>query len=87
MLIAALSAVILLAQAAPAQAQPEPTSPTKAEKPKKPKMICRDEGETGSFLTKRVCRTPEQIEAEREASRKAADDVRNRAELCRARSC
>jgi hypothetical protein len=61
----------------------QPAPKAKAEKPKKPKLICEDEGETGSFITKRVCRTPEQVEAERQASRQTADDTLDRSQLCR----
>jgi hypothetical protein len=50
-------------------------------------MICHEEGQTGSYFTKRVCRTPEQVEAERQASRNAADDTLNRAQTCRGGSC
>jgi invasion protein IalB len=90
MWMAALSVALVLAQAtapAAAPAQPAPQAAAKAEKPKKPKLICEDEGETGSFITKRVCRTPEQIEAERQASRNTADDTLDRAQLCRGKGC
>ena len=96
MWIAALTAAALaLAQAStpapsstPQQATADqPASKAKLEKPKKPKMICTDEGETGSFLTKRVCRTPEQVEAERQASRRNADDTLDRSQLCRGSGC
>src|ERR1700741_2414214 len=92
MWIAALTAAALaLAQASTPAAAPasqpaaadQPAPKAKAEKPKKPKMICTDEGETGSFITKRVCRTPEQIEAEGQASRATADDTLDRSQLCR----
>ena len=34
-------------------------------------MICREERPTGSSISREVCRTPEQMEADR----KAADDM------------
>jgi len=34
-------------------------------------MVCRQETPTGSSISREVCRTPEQIEADR----KAADDM------------
>ena len=85
MLIAALSAVLLLAQAtaAPAEKPATTISDAKPKKEKKRKLICEDVSETGSFISKRVCKTPEQIEAERQASRATADDVLDRAQTCR----
>jgi len=45
----------------------------------KPKKICRMETRTGSVMPKRVCRTPEQVEADQAAAHAALDDVeRNR---------
>jgi hypothetical protein len=34
-------------------------------------LVCRSETEVGSHRTKRVCRTPEQMAAERAAAREA----------------
>jgi hypothetical protein len=79
MLIVALSAALAFAQAstpaatpvtqgspAPAaQAAAPPPAAAKPEKPKKPKLICTEEGQIGSLMTKRVCRTPEKVEADR----------------------
>jgi hypothetical protein len=90
MLIAVAAAGVLLAQAAP-PASPSAPGPApaaaKAEKPKTPKLICVQERSTDSFIAKRVCRTPEQIEAERQAARNGADDVRDRASSCRGPTC
>ena len=92
MLKAIALAGLFLAQAATPAATPlaaqAPAPAAKPEKPKKEKLICRDEGETGSFITKRVCRTPEQMEAERVASRNETRDIQDRAADCRGRqSC
>jgi hypothetical protein len=75
----ALAALAAFAIAAPAfAADPAPGAPSapavkpgKAAKPEKPKpnpsdkLICTREEDTGSFLSKRVCRTQAQIDAER----------------------
>jgi hypothetical protein len=47
-----------------------PTSST-AQAGRSDKMICRMEQPTGSSISREVCRTPEQMEADR----KAADDM------------
>lgn len=86
MLIAIAAAGFLLAQAAAPPPAAEPAS-ARAEKPKKPKLVCVSERSTESFIAKRVCRTPEQIEAERQAARNGADDVRDRASSCRGTTC
>ena len=50
------------------EAAPSP-APNEAQE-SKPKKVCRMETGTGSVMPKRVCRTPEQIEAEaRQAER------------------
>jgi hypothetical protein len=91
MLLAAALAGVLFAQAAPAAgpAQTPPAAEAKAakpEKPKKPKLICTTEQPTDSFIAKRVCRTPEQIEAERNSSRRTVDDSQDiNAAACRGR--
>ena len=92
MLLAAALAGVLFAQAAPA-AVPAQTpalsaeaKAAKPEKPKKPKLICTTEQPTDSFIAKRVCRTPEQIEAERNSSRRTVDDSQDiNAAACRGR--
>ena len=76
MIIAAFAAGLLVAQAAaqappPASAQPAATAEApaaKAEKPEKPKMICTKEQAIGSNMPRRVCRTPDRIEAEQRAA-------------------
>ena len=47
-----------------------PTS-SNAQAGKSDKLICKQEQPTGSSISREVCRTPEQIEADR----KAADDM------------
>ena len=45
------------------------SQPTTSSNPQQ--VICKREATTGSYTTKRVCRTVAQIEAERESARKA----------------
>jgi len=100
MLIAAtFAAGLLLAQAQaqaqvqlapatqPASAAAAPAPAAKPEKPKKPKMFCTDETPVGSVISKRVCRTPEEAEAERAASRRNADNMLEHLSTCRGSNC
>ena len=94
MLIVIAAAGFLLAQTAaappPAQAQApagQPAQAAKPEKPKKPKLICEEETRADSFISKKVCRTPEQIEAERRNSRDEADAVQDRQRYCTGPAC
>jgi len=89
MLIAALSAALLFAQAAAAPAEKPATtiSDAKPKKEKKPKMICEDEPQTDSFIPKRICRTAEQVEAERQAGRAQTDAVQDRQRYCTGPTC
>lgn len=43
----------------------------------KQELVCRYEQPTGSLFKKRVCRTREQMEAEREGARRAMDAIDN----------
>ena len=62
-------AVLLCASTAAYAADESAPSPTPSETQQdKPKKICRMETATGSVMPKRVCRTPEQIEAEARAT-------------------
>ena len=64
MLIAIAIAGRLLSQAAaPVPAANPPVAAPKPEKPKKPKLVCTEETATDSFISKRVCRTKDQIES------------------------
>ena len=78
--IAAAAAIVL------AQAAPPPTGSVQAE-PAKPRLICRNEDQVGSIIAKRVCRTPEQIEAERRAARREAEQIGDHLATCRIAGC
>ena len=69
-LISASAVAMLLFASTAAQAADEAApSPASSEaQQEKPKKICRMETATGSVMPKRVCRTPEQIEAEARAT-------------------
>jgi hypothetical protein len=80
-----LTAASLIAAPAFAADTPAASKPSTAEtaskggktdkKPKtEEKLICTREASTDSFLTKRVCRTQEQIDAERRAAQRFEDD-------------
>ena len=65
------SAVAMLLFASTAASAADETAPSPASSEaqhEKPKKICRTETATGSVMPKRVCRTPEQIEAEARAT-------------------
>jgi hypothetical protein len=50
------------------------TAPSEGEaQAEKPKKVCRMETGTGSVMPKRVCRTPEQVEADQEAARRTRE--------------
>ena len=77
MLIVIAAAGWLLAQSAappattaapPAATAAPAAAAAKPEKPKKPKLICTEETQTDTIIPRRVCRTPEQVEAERRAA-------------------
>jgi len=56
------------------EAAPAPAPSEAAAQTEKPKKICRMETGTGSVMPKRVCRTPEQVEAEHERARTTLDE-------------
>jgi hypothetical protein len=92
LVVAAFAAGLLLAQAAqpapPAEPAASAAAPAgKAEKPKKPRMICTEETPVGSVISKRVCRTPEEVEAERAATRRNTDNMMDHLATCRGPSC
>ena len=75
-------AAIALFLCAPAAAlaadeTPTPAPSGAAAQPEKPKKICRMETRTGSVMPTRVCRTPEQVEAEHQAARNGLDNAAN----------
>jgi hypothetical protein len=87
-MLIALAAVIVLAQATPTSeaAQPPPAKAAEAAappaKPAKPKLICHDETPVGSIISQRVCRTPEQVEAERQRSKRENDALSDHIAAC-----
>jgi hypothetical protein len=79
------TAMVILATPAggetPTSAKPETgrasvpsTGPGGAKTPALEKLICRRETEMGSVIPKKVCRTPEQIEADVRGARAVDDD-------------
>jgi hypothetical protein len=88
---------LLLAQAAAptptAVAPPQVTAPAepapvvKPEKANKQKMVCHSETATGSIMSKRVCRTPEQIEADRLQAKRDTDSLSDHLAACRGTGC
>jgi hypothetical protein len=91
MLITLSAALMLLAQAA-APAPPAPAANTVSavrvqapEKPKAPKMVCETIAETGSYIVKQTCRTPEEVEALRLKAKENTDWVGDRTAFCKGR--
>jgi len=91
MFIALVFAVLLLAPtaaSAPSSIAPtEAAPPAKPEKPKTPKMVCRSEVAIGSIMQKRVCRTPEQVEAEKLQAKRDTDSLSDHLAACRGAGC
>lgn len=86
MLILVASAALLMAPAASApDPKAAPTPEAKAENPQKPKLVCTSERPMGSNIPKRVCRTPEQVQAEMDAARRQG--VINSDAQCRGAAC
>ena len=75
MLVVLASAALLLAQAAPEKSGTAPVQPPTASE--KPKQICRQEQQTGSNFSKRVCHTAEEWKAMADEARKQSDDFRS----------
>jgi hypothetical protein len=76
---ALIGAPALAADTPPAASKPAavaPVKPGKTDKKANPeeKLICARETSTDSFLTKRVCRTQAQIEADRRAAEQLDND-------------
>jgi hypothetical protein len=69
----ALVAPVAFADEAPGEAP----NAAAAEKPAKPKLICKSERELGSFIPKKTCRTQQQIDAMRKASQEGLDRSRD----------
>jgi opacity protein-like surface antigen len=83
LLTAALLAAMLATPAFAADTT-KPESPSAKDaadkKAAEEKLVCTREAQVGSIITKKVCRTAAQIEAEREAARKV-DEERQRQSL------
>ena len=78
LLIVSLAGVLIAQAAAPAAAAPPvPTvAPVSAGKPvasKKPKKVCTDTAPIGSIISKRVCKTAEETEADVRNARTITD--------------
>jgi hypothetical protein len=88
-MLIALAAAIVLAQASPAPPAPAAAQPpakaveaTAPAKPAKPKLICHDETPVGSIISQRVCRTPQQVEADRQQSNRSNDALSDHIAAC-----
>jgi hypothetical protein len=91
-MLIALAVAAILAQGAQAEppaptATPQAASVPAPEKSKKPKMICHSEVATGSIMSKRVCRTPEQVEADRLQAKRDTDSLSDHLAACRGAGC
>ena len=67
-----------------------PPTPSRArvqapEKPKPAKLICETTSDTGSYIPKQVCRTPEEVETLRLKARENTDWVGDRTAFCKGR--
>ena len=88
MLIALAAAFAILAQAAPASTPAAGSAGAPAaSKPPKPKMICHEEVSTGSIMSRRVCRTPEQIEADELQAKRDQEMRADHLAVCHGGSC
>jgi len=56
-------------------AAPEPPAAQSDKTPSSSKMICRQQPVTGSIIKKKTCRTQQQMDEEREASRQSMNDL------------
>ncbi len=75
--------------AAPATAAaPAPATAVAAAAPKSstPKLVCEDDSEIGSHLHKRICLTPEQVQARKKAARDFSDNMHSSVQ-CGANGC
>ena len=89
MLIVLAAAGLLLAQSAASAPSMQATSAADAPavKPEKPKRICESVTTTESIIPKRVCRTPEQQKAYREAEAKRTDSAQALLRNCQGPGC
>ncbi len=78
-ILAASSASTEPAPPAPATTEaPAPAAPAKSQV-KEEKLVCKYEAETGSRFSKKVCMTPSQAAARRDAARKALSEIQTNA--------
>jgi hypothetical protein len=85
-----LAAAIVFAQASTPPATPPVSQPAKAAapaKPPKPKLVCHDETATGSIISNRVCRTVEQVEADRRQADRDNGALADHLAACHGQSC
>lgn len=87
MLILMAAASLLLAEATPAAQPAKPAAEAKAEAPKKPKLICVEEEQMGSHFKKRICRTKEEVDAERRAAERTNQAIGDHYAVCKAGNC
>jgi hypothetical protein len=83
-LSAMFAATILLADTTPAAASAAqaaapatPAKPAAADKPAKPRMICKTEAVTGSLFPKKTCYDPAELAQRREDERKNLEQMQN----------
>lgn len=69
LMVGAVAAQAPVAPAAPAAPSTAAAAPTTASAPASEKLICRSERVTGTRNVKKVCRTADQIEANRKAAK------------------
>lgn len=76
------------ASSAAATPAPAPATAVTAVAPKSstPKLVCEDSTEIGSHLRKRICLTPEQVEARKKAARNFSDNMHSTVQ-CGASGC
>lgn len=72
---AAGTAVAAAPAPAPAAAPAPATVVAAAPKSAVPKLVCEDDSEIGSHLHKRICYTPEQVQARKKAARDMMDSM------------
>jgi hypothetical protein len=82
MLVAVMVAAVLAQAAAPQTPPTQAPAAAAPAKPEKPKVVCHDESDTGSFISHRVCRTIGKAEAGEAQSRREADALADHIAAC-----
>ena len=85
--LAQVSTAPVAASQGAAPQTPPAAAPAKPAKPEKPKRICYDEVATGSIIANRVCRTSDQIEADRQQAKRDSDALSDHLAACRGAAC